>query len=61
VVEVLAGEARGMGAIVAGGGFSLLGPVAADQPARQDAIGGDADAELAAGGEDLVLDAAGDE
>ena len=38
-----------------------LGPVAADQAARQHAIGGDADAELAAGGQDRLLDAARDQ
>ena len=39
----------------------VLRPVAADQPARQHAIGGDADAELAAGRQDVALDAARDQ
>ncbi len=38
-----------------------LGPVAADQAARQDAIGRDADAEFAAGLQDAALDAARDQ
>ena len=36
-------------------------PVAADQPAREHAVGGHADAELPARGQDLVLDAARDQ
>jgi hypothetical protein len=35
--------------------------MSADQPARQHAIGGDADAELPASRQDLVLDAARDQ
>lgn len=37
------------------------GEVAGDQTAGQDAVGGDGDAQFAGGGQDLVLDAAGDQ
>ena len=42
-------------------GPTIRGPVSADQPARQHAIGGDADAEFAAGRQDVALDAARDQ
>jgi hypothetical protein len=53
-------KARALAAEVAGHRAARL-PMAADQPARQHAIGGDADAELAAGRQDAVLDAARDQ
>src|SRR5262249_23399101 len=40
---------------------AVLRPVAADEPARQHAIGRDADAELAAGLQNVALDAARDQ
>ena len=44
-----------------GSGRPVLRPMTADQAAREDAIGGDADAELAADGEDFLLDAPRDQ
>ena len=43
------------------GRFPLPRPVAREEPAREDAVGGDADSQLAAGREDLLLDPARDE
>ena len=59
-VEIAALEARAHRAEILRAG-ALLRPVPADQPARQHAIGGDADAELAAGRQDVALDAARDQ
>ena len=59
-VDVLAAEAGRMVAEIARR-RPVLRPVAADETARKHAIGGDADAELAAGGQDVVLDAARDQ
>ena len=56
-LEVLAREARARGARKSARARARA-TVAADQAAGQHAVGGDADAELAAGRQDLVLDAA---
>ena len=59
-LEVLAREARCGGAEVVRGQRvgAFLRPVAGEQAAGEHAVGGDADAELAAGRQDLVLDPA---
>ena len=56
-VEVLALEAGGERAEVAPRQCALAAPVAAQQAPRQHSVGRDADAQLAADREDLVLDA----
>jgi hypothetical protein len=59
-LEVLAGEPSCGGAEVVRGQRvgALTGPVAGEQAAGEDAVGGDAYAELTAGRQDLVLDPA---
>ena len=62
-LEVLAREAGRRGAEVVRGERRrpLPRPVTGEQAAGEDAVGGEADPELAAGGQDLVLDPARDE
>jgi hypothetical protein len=59
VLQVLTREARQVGAKV--GGLPVGRPVARQEPAREHSLGGDGDAELAGHGQDLGLDAAGDQ
>jgi hypothetical protein len=60
-LAVLAGEARRVRAEVGGGQLAVGREVPADEAAAQDAVGGDPDPELAAGRQDLGLDAARDQ
>ena len=60
VVEIVAGKARREGAEI-GGMRARLRPMAGDEAARQHAVGGDADAERAAGRQDFTFDHAHDE
>ena len=60
-LEVLAAEAGRVAAEVRGAGLAVAAPVAAEQPARENAVGGDADPELLAGRQDLGLDPARDQ
>ncbi len=60
LIQVLALEARA-GARKSRGRRAVFRPVSADQAAREDAVGRDADAELTACGQDGVLDAARDQ
>jgi hypothetical protein len=57
-VEVLALEAGAVGAEVPAAPGALPGPVAAQETPGEDAVGGDADAQLAAGRQHAGLDAA---
>src|SRR5690606_10955593 len=58
VAQVLALEAGAVGAEVVGGEVAAGVPVAAEQAARQHAVGGDADAQAAGDRQDLGLDVA---
>ena len=61
MVEVLIAEAGRMPPEVAGGGLRSFDQWPLIRPRDRTAIGGDADAELAAGRQDLILDAARDQ
>src|SRR5690606_15450746 len=61
VPEVVALEAGRVGAEVVRGEPAVRGEVAGDQAAGEHPVGGDADAQLTGGGQDLLLEGAGDQ